>query len=251
MSIRVGYADFIRIFRIEDPTKWVPSLQVREDGVYVSEPDSLLISSEERAVLTEHPTGDLTQPALQFPCGIDELKVFVNFFGLHGYIDAFDLLKIVERRAFEEAQIEMSESQGYAWPIVVKISALRGRLTRSIEVERKRTHPNDSKIVAMREVLDELNTALPDPEDVMVAYDSLTATPPREGYTDPNVIACLVALMLSESPTGRKHSVFNSQGAIIEALLSNYSGVKGLSKRNLEMKIAAGRLSAGLRPSRD
>lgn len=75
----IGYSDFVRICQIErgDDT-WCDWLELRKDGVYVKEPDSdVYLTPEEYAVLTEHPTGNLNEPALRFPCSAEELIVFL------------------------------------------------------------------------------------------------------------------------------------------------------------------------------
>lgn len=58
-----------------------------------------------------------------------------------------------------------------------------------------------------------------------------------------NVIGALVETMLSSSDAGRRHSIFDSQAAIVDSITSHYSGVSGLSKRSLDEKFAAGRRS--------
>lgn len=57
------------------------------------------------------------------------------------------------------------------------------------------------------------------------------------------VIGALVETMLSSSDGGRRHSIFNSQSAIVDSIIAHYSGVPGLSKRSLDEKFAAGRRS--------
>lgn len=53
----------------------------------------------------------------------------------------------------------------------------------------------------------------------------------------------LVNLMLSETPNGRKISVYNSQSDIINALVAHYPNKKGLSQRNLEGKFSQANLN--------
>jgi hypothetical protein len=53
-----------------------------------------------------------------------------------------------------------------------------------------------------------------------------------------NIIGGLLQLMLSRSPTGQKHSVFDSQAAIVSALLAYHEGKYGISATNLEKKFA-------------
>ncbi|WP_339420322.1 MULTISPECIES: hypothetical protein [unclassified Pseudomonas] len=56
-----------------------------------------------------------------------------------------------------------------------------------------------------------------------------------------NVIGALVDLILGSTKTGRKHSIFESQASIVDWVTSHHEGIKGLSKRSLDEKFAAGR----------
>jgi len=58
-----------------------------------------------------------------------------------------------------------------------------------------------------------------------------------------NIIGALVETMLGSSEGGRRHSIFDSQAAIVDSITAHYSGVRGLSKRSLDEKFAAGRRS--------
>lgn len=58
-----------------------------------------------------------------------------------------------------------------------------------------------------------------------------------------NVIGALVVLILGSTEAGRKHSIFESQASIVDSITSHHVGVKGLSKRSLDEKFAAGRRS--------
>lgn len=90
--MKIGYSDFVKLCRVDDPKTWIEWLSVEPDGVYVKVfPDWL--TPEERAVLSEHPTGNLKEPALKFPCTLKELETFLETTGLYGCIDAFDLLE--------------------------------------------------------------------------------------------------------------------------------------------------------------
>jgi hypothetical protein len=58
-----------------------------------------------------------------------------------------------------------------------------------------------------------------------------------------NVTGALVDLILDSTEAGRKHSIFESQASIVNSITSHHDGVKGLSKRSLDEKFAAGRRS--------
>ena len=56
-----------------------------------------------------------------------------------------------------------------------------------------------------------------------------------------NIIGALVETILGSTSTGRRHSVFDSQASLVDSITAHYGGVKGLSKRTLDGKFAAGR----------
>ncbi|MCD5987169.1 hypothetical protein KDX30_04575 [Pseudomonas sp. CDFA 553] len=56
-----------------------------------------------------------------------------------------------------------------------------------------------------------------------------------------NIIGALVETILGSTNSGRKHSIFDSQASIVDSIIAHYDGVKGLSKRTLDGKFAAGR----------
>ncbi|MBK7300191.1 MAG: hypothetical protein IPI79_07270 [Moraxellaceae bacterium] len=61
----------------------------------------------------------------------------------------------------------------------------------------------------------------------------------RSETTYLKIIGSLVHLMLAKSPSGVKQSVYNSQTAIIEAILAHYPNAYGLKQRTLEEKFSA------------
>lgn len=89
MNRALSYADFIRLLNINNPCEDgdIPGCAARPDGVYVIPPDlSESLTPGERAILSEHPTGDLSKPALSFPCSWQELENFIDWAGLrHKY----------------------------------------------------------------------------------------------------------------------------------------------------------------------
>lgn len=88
--MNVGYSDFMELCRVEDTEEWLAWLSVRGDGVYVKVPPNGM-PHKERAVLSEHPTGNLNEPALRFPCTLPQLQAFLEQYGGYGSIDAFDM----------------------------------------------------------------------------------------------------------------------------------------------------------------
>lgn len=61
---------------------------------------------------------------------------------------------------------------------------------------------------------------------------------PRAETTYLNIIGGLLSLMLGKSPAGKAQSVFNSQAAIISALLAHHDGKQGIKDSSLENKFA-------------
>jgi hypothetical protein len=75
--------------------------------------------------------------------------------------------------------------------------------------------------------------------------DKASAPGERAETTYLNIIGAMVALMLSNTPepNSRSYSVFDSQAAIIAALLGHHEGKPGISARTLEEKFAAAKRS--------
>ncbi|MGP5328212.1 hypothetical protein [Pseudomonas helleri] len=71
---------------------------------------------------------------------------------------------------------------------------------------------------------------------MLVAHETLSE---RSEVTFLNIIGALLNLFLGESPAGNSLSVFKSQSAIVDAVITRYSEVPGLSKRTLDEKFAA------------
>lgn len=95
--MEVKYDDFLALCRVKNSETWAAWLSVGKDGVYVKEPPDDLEPTE-RAALAEHPTGNLTEPALRFPCRLEALRRFLDSNGLYGRIDPFDLADWVARK---------------------------------------------------------------------------------------------------------------------------------------------------------
>lgn len=65
----------------------------------------------------------------------------------------------------------------------------------------------------------------------------------RSEATYLHIIGAMLSLLLGHSPSGKPHSVFRSQAAIVDALTAHYDKLPGISKRNLDEKFAAAKRS--------
>jgi hypothetical protein len=94
----LSYADFITVCCVEDPTDF-GRYRVDTDGLYVVPPaDDALLTPEERAALSWHPTGHYNQPALDLPCTVSKLRAFTEQAGLNGCIDEEELADLLALR---------------------------------------------------------------------------------------------------------------------------------------------------------
>lgn len=94
-NISVTYSDFCYLCHVEDPQDWDPLLSLAIDGIYVRVPDQRLLPREEFRELVKHPTGDLTKPALVFPCTLENMEQFLDFYGIYGCIDPFEMAAFI------------------------------------------------------------------------------------------------------------------------------------------------------------
>jgi len=158
MNITLGYADLIRLFNVDNPADFSPGLELRNEGVFVASRDDLPTvarGGEEEAMLTEHPTGNLSEPALAFPCTLDALEDFMEAYGLVGTVDAFCMAKVLRPKMWALARAEAQTDGQYHSSVLMGLHALWDK----IELEYSR-EDNDHKLVVQREVLDELDAIL-------------------------------------------------------------------------------------------
>lgn len=89
MEKDIGYSDFLIICKKKISENWdnqdftLEGLEVKHEGVWVTapSPDDWTLSTEEKAILSEHPKKDLGKPALPFPCSLKELEAFFKYYG--------------------------------------------------------------------------------------------------------------------------------------------------------------------------
>ena len=156
-EILLGYDDFVRLFDITN-MDFAPGLELRTTGVFVvPPPEDLYLTPEERATLTEHPTGNLSEPALPLPCKLSTLEAFADTFGLRAAIEPFTMMQVTNRLTWAYLQTEARTEQGFHteyFPIS-GLSGLRRKLRQQHESE-----ANSDKWKVQREVLDALDNLL-------------------------------------------------------------------------------------------
>ena len=82
------------------------------------------------------------------------------------------------------------------------------------------------------------NAAKAQIESMEAVIEKMRAPGQRAETTYLNIIGSLLDLLVGETPTGRKHSIFENQSAVIAALLGYHEGKPGISSRTLEEKFA-------------
>jgi hypothetical protein len=93
------------------------------------------------------------------------------------------------------------------------------------------------------ELLSELQSVGLEREELKQFLKSNGMASQRSESTFLHIIGALVDLMLSQSPSGKPHSVFRSQAAIVDALTAHHKNLSGISKRTLDEKFAAAKRS--------
>lgn len=94
------------------------------------------------------------------------------------------------------------------------------------------------------ETVTEMSAIRGERDSLRAMVDKMSTTPSdRAETTYLNIIGGLLALMLGKSPAGKPQSVYESQAAIISALLAHHDGKPGIAPRTLEEKFAAAKRS--------
>jgi hypothetical protein len=73
---------------------------------------------------------------------------------------------------------------------------------------------------------------------LLAAAQGKTEPAARAETTYLNIIGALLNMTLGASPSGKKHSVFESQATIIDFMLANHGHLPGISKTTLESKFS-------------
>ena len=175
-EILLGFDDFVRLFDITN-MGFAPGLELRTNGVFVvPPPDDLYLTPEERATLTEHPTGNLLEPALPIPCRLADLEKFADMYGLRAAIDPFTMMQVTNRLTWAYLQTQARSEQGFH-TTYFPISGLSGFRRKLRQQHEKET--NSDKWKVQREVLDVLDNMLVPIDNVDGDWDSLDDAKPN------------------------------------------------------------------------
>lgn len=96
---------------------------------------------------------------------------------------------------------------------------------------------------AYRQLLDELETVGLERENIHHLLKTNSTVSDRSETAYLHIIGAMVSLFLGQSPSGKPHSVFRSQSAIVDALTAHFRNLSGISKRTLDEKFAAAKRS--------
>ncbi len=105
-TMKIDMEAFQAVFVVSHDASTWNMFSIKPDGIWVSPPhDDGTLSGEEMAILSYHPTGNLLEPALKFPCTLGELKAFMEWcgYGLLDDEDKADLEAIARYRFFASA----------------------------------------------------------------------------------------------------------------------------------------------------
>jgi len=96
---------------------------------------------------------------------------------------------------------------------------------------------------AYQELLSELQAVGLERENLQALLKSKGKLSNRSEEVYLHIIGALLKLLLGHSPSGKPHSVFRSQSAIVSALTAHFENVPGITKRTLDEKFAAAKRS--------
>lgn len=79
---RVGYTDFVGIWKINEPLDWCPPFEVREQGIFIPTPQHATQLTPAELAAVSHPTGNPEEAILPFPCSLQQMFVFLQDGGI-------------------------------------------------------------------------------------------------------------------------------------------------------------------------
>jgi hypothetical protein len=102
-------------------------------------------------------------------------------------------------------------------------------------------------VAAHQQLVDELKAAGLESENIHHLLKANRNVSDRSETAYLHIIGAMVSLFLDHSPSGKPHSVFRSQAAIVDALTAHFNNLSGISKRTLDEKFAAAKRSLSKR----
>ena len=110
---------------------------------------------------------------------------------------------------------------------------------RALQVDRDAARSELEKMTKVTKDISQKYSELQHERDSLAAMvEKINPLIPRAETTYLNIIGGLLFLMLGKSPAGKAQSVFDSQAAIISALLAHHGGKSGIADSTLENKFA-------------
>lgn len=100
---------------------------------------------------------------------------------------------------------------------------------------------------AYQQLLNELESIGLEKENIHHLLKTNSKVSDRSETAYLHIIGAMVSLFLDHSPSGKPHSVFRSQAAIVDALIAHHKNLSGISKRTLDEKFAAAKRSLSKR----
>lgn len=94
-----------------------------------------------------------------------------------------------------------------------------------------------------QELLDEFQAIGLEREGLQALAKSQGTLSQRSELVYLHIVGALLKLLLGHSPSGKPHSVFRSQAAIVSALTAHFENMPGITKRTLDEKFAAAKRS--------
>jgi hypothetical protein len=118
-------------------------------------------------------------------------------------------------------------------------SAINSESFVALQVENSAKQVRIDKLIKEKKAVESERDALEGERNSLRAMvDSQNQPGQRSETTYLNIIGAMLEVMLSKTPSGKSHSVFENQTAIIEALLVHYKDKPGISERTLAQKFA-------------
>ncbi|MFQ6555802.1 protein kinase [Pseudomonas sp. Lb2C1-1] len=121
-------------------------------------------------------------------------------------------------------------------------------LTWRCKLTEKLSNYKSKKIsTAYQELITELEAIGLEKENIRLMLNSNKKVSDRSETVYLHIIGAMLTLLLGHSPSGKPHSVFRSQSAIVDALIAHNKELPGVSKRTLDEKFAAAKRSLSKR----